>query len=165
MAYNISTLPISEITDVVSKVVFPVYAKIAEDTQRLKSAFIKSTLVIALSTVAMGGVLYFFPSQIIALVLGNKWLLAVPVLKVLAIYGVLRAISGSASALFLGVEKQKYVTNMTFMRFAGLAITIYPFVKMFGLIGAGYSALISVIVEIPVIAYYVFKVFKKQTRK
>jgi len=162
MAYNISTLPISEITDVVSKVVFPVYAKIAGDTRRLRSAFTKSTLAIALSAVAMGGVLFFFPSQIIAFVLGNKWLSAVPVLRVLVVYGVLRAISGSASALFLGVEKQKYVTNMTFLRFAGLVITIYPFVKMFGLVGAGYSALISVVVEIPIIVYYVFKVFKKQ---
>ena len=162
MAYNISTLPISEITDVVSKVVFPVYAKIAGDTQRLRSAFVKSTLVISLSTIVMGGVLFFFPNQIISVILGNKWLTAVPVLRVLAAYGVLRAISGSASALFLGVEKQKYVTSMTFIRFAGLVITIYPFVKMFGLIGAGYSALISVAVEIPVIVYYVFKVFKKQ---
>jgi O-antigen/teichoic acid export membrane protein len=161
MAYNISTLPISEITDVVSKVVFPVYAKIGGDIQRLKSAFIKSTLVISLSTIAMGVIIFFFPSQIISIVLGDKWLSAVPVLKILVIYGVLRAISGSASALFLGVEKQKYVTNMTFVRFIGLAVTIYPFIKMFGLVGAGYSALISVIVEIPIIIYYVFKVFKK----
>jgi lipopolysaccharide exporter len=161
MAYNISTLPISEVTDVVGKVVFPVYAKIGGDIQRLKSAFIKSSLAISLSTIAIGGVIFLFPNQIISVVLGDKWLSAVPILKVLAVYGVLRAIFGSASALFLGVGKQKYVTNMTFMRFAGLVVTIYPFVKMFGLIGAGYSALISVIVEIPVITYYVLKVFKK----
>lgn len=161
MAYNISILPISEITDVVSKVVFPVYAKIGGDIQRLRSAFTKSTLVIALSAIIMGAIIFLFPSQIISIILGEKWLSAVPVLKVLAAYGVLRAIFGSASALFLGVEKQRYVTNMTFVRFIGLAITIYPFVKMFGLIGAGYSALISVVLEIPIITYYVFKVLKK----
>ena len=160
MAYNISTLPISEVTDVVSKVVFPVYAKIAEDKQRLKSAFVKSTLVIAALTVTMGMVLFLFPRQIVLIVLGEKWLDSVPVLRVLVIYGVLRAISGSASALFLGVGKQRHVTNMTFLRFAGLAITIYPLVKTFGLVGAGYSALISVMIEIPVIAYYSMKVFK-----
>jgi O-antigen/teichoic acid export membrane protein len=162
MAYNISTLPISEITDVVSKVVFPVYAKIAGDVQRLKSAFLKSTLIIVVLTVGIGTVLFFFPNQVIHIVLGDKWLSAVPVLKVLAIYGVLRAISGSASSLFLGVEKQRYVTNMTFMRFAGLALTIYPLVRIFGLVGAAYSALISVIVEIPIITYYVLKVFKNR---
>lgn len=161
MAYNISTLPISEVTDVVSKVVFPVYAKIAEDKQRLESAFIKSTLTIVALTCAMGTILFLFPREIVLIVLGDKWLSVVPVLRVLVVYGVLRAISGSASALFLGAEKQKYVTSMTFLRFAGLAITIYPLVKMFGLVGAGYSALTSVAVEIPVIAYYVIKVFKK----
>jgi O-antigen/teichoic acid export membrane protein len=160
MAYNISILPISEITDVVSKVVFPVYSKIVEDKQRLMSAFVKSTLVISLLTILMGLILFMFPGQLISLVLGDKWLSGVPVLRILAVYGVLRAISGSASALFLAVEKQKYITNMTFMRFAGLAITIYPLVKTFGLIGAGYSALISVVVEIPLIIFYIWKVYK-----
>lgn len=160
MAYNISTLPISEITDVVGKVVFPVYAKIVEDKKRLMSAFVKSTLAISLATTMIGLILFIFPGQIISIILGDKWLSAVPVLQILVIYGVLRAISGSASALFLGIEKQKYVTNMTFMRFAALAITIYPFIKMFGLIGAGYSALVSVLVEIPVIIYCVIKVFR-----
>jgi len=159
MAYNISTLPISEITDVVSKVVFPVYTKMVEDKQRLKSAFAKSTLVISILTILMGLILFVFPSQLISLVLGDKWLSAVPVLRVLAVYGVLRAIFGSTSALFLAVEKQRYVTNMTFVRFAGLAITIYPLVKTFGIIGAGYSALLSVVIEIPVITFYVWKVF------
>jgi O-antigen/teichoic acid export membrane protein len=162
MAYNISTLPISEITDVVSKVVFPVYTKISGDVQRLKSAFFKSTLIIAVSTVGIGAVLFFFPSQVIHIVLGDKWLSATPVLRVLAMYGVLRAISGSASSLFLGVERQRYVTNMTFIRFVGLAVTIYPSVRIFGLVGAAYSALISVIIEIPIITYYVVKVFKNR---
>jgi len=162
MAYNISTLPISEITDVVSKVVFPVYTKISGDVQRLKSAFFKSTLIIAVSTVGIGAVLFFFPSQVIHIILGDKWLSAAPVLRVLAMYGVLRAISGSASSLFLGVERQRYVTNMTFIRFVGLAVTIYPSVRIFGLVGAAYSALISVIIEIPIITYYVVKVFKNR---
>ena len=161
MAYSISTLPISEITDVVSKVVFPVYAKIVNDKKRLKAAFIKSTSIIAMLTIALGAILFLFPSQIVNVVLGDKWLSAIPVLRVLVVYGVLRAISGSASALFLGAGKQNYVTQMTFLRFAGLAITIYPLVRMFGLVGAGYSALISVLVEIPVIVHYVVKVLKK----
>lgn len=162
MAYKISTLPISEVTDIVSKVVFPVYTIIGEDKARLKSAFTKSTLVIAATTISMGMILFLFPREILLIALGDKWLSAVPVLRVLAVYGVLRAISGSASALFLGVGKQEYVTTMTFLRFIGLAITIYPLVQMFGLVGAGYSALISVLIEIPVIAYYIPRVLKKQ---
>lgn len=161
MAYKLATLPISEVTDVVSKVVFPVYAIIGGDKMRLKLAFIKSTISIAIVTIAIGLILFFFPREIVLIVFGDKWLSAVPVLRVLAVYGVLRAISGSASALFLGAGKQKYVTSMTLLRFLGLVVTIYPFVRAYGIVGAGYSALFSVIIEIPIIAYYTFNVFRK----
>jgi O-antigen/teichoic acid export membrane protein len=161
MAYKLATLPISEVTDVVGKVVFPIYSIIGGDKFRLKLAFIKSTTSIAIATLTIGAVLFFFPKEIILITFGDKWLSAVPILKVLAIYGVLRAISGSASTLFLGVGKQKYVTTMTFIRFLGLIVTVYPLTKTFGAVGASYSALSSVLVEIPVIIYFVFKILRK----
>jgi O-antigen/teichoic acid export membrane protein len=161
MAYKLATLPISEVTDVVGKVVFPVYSIIGGDIHRLRLAFIKSTALIVMATLTMGMILFIFPKEIVLIVFGSKWLAAVPILKVLAVYGVLRAISGSASALFLGVGKQKYVTTMTFIRFLGLIVTVYPLTKTFGAVGASYSALFSVLVEIPVIIYFVSKILKK----
>lgn len=160
MAYKVSTLPISEICDTVSKVVFPVFAKIEHDRQRLKNAFLKTTAMISLFSILMGSVIFIFPKEVILLLLGDKWLSAVSVLQVLVLYGVLRAISGSASTLFLAVGKQKYVTGMTFIRFTGLALTIYPFVVTWGLVGAGYSALLSVLVEIPVIGYLTYRILR-----
>lgn len=161
-AYKLSTLPISEITDVVSKVTFPVYTKISADIPRLKRAFIRSTTVIILTTTFLGSIIYLFPKEIILILLGKEWIIAASVLQVLAIYGILRAISGSASAVFLATGKQKYVTGMTFVRFIGLAISIYPFIQLYGLIGAGYAALFSVLVEIPLILYFVYQIFSKK---
>lgn len=160
MAYKISTLPISEITDVVGKVVFPVYVKIEGDRKRLLKAFSKTLLLTFLVSVCLGFIIFFFPKEIVLLLLGSKWLAAVPVLQVLAGYGVLRTIAGPASALFLAVGKQKYVTFMTLIRFLGLALTIYPFITLYGLVGAGYSALFSVAIEMPIIAYYIYRISK-----
>jgi O-antigen/teichoic acid export membrane protein len=94
--------------------------------------------------------------------LGDKWLSIIPVLRLLSIYGILRAIFGSASALFLAVEKQEYVTAMTFFRVAGLLITIIPAIVMYGLTGAAYSVIFSVVIEIPIIIYLVWKVLKNK---
>src|SRR6266403_2378720 len=160
MAYKISILPISEISDVVSRVAFPVYTKISDDRKRLRSAFLKTISLVTVCSAILGLVIFLFPSEIITIILGKKWLAAAPALRVLSIYGVLRTISGPASALFLSVGKQNYVTAMTFVRFFGLLLTIYPLVVMYGLIGAGYSALLSVIIEIPFILYFFKKVFK-----
>lgn len=162
MAYKVSILPISEISEVVSRVVFPVYTMIANDKKRLLSAFSKTIASVALSAALVGIIIFLFPGQIISLLLGKQWLSAVPALKVLALYGVVRTLSGPTSALFLSVGKQKYVTVMTFTRFAGLALTIYPLVVLYGLVGAGYSALLSAVVEIPIMVYFAVKILSKK---
>lgn len=158
MAYSFSFLPISEVTDVFSKVTFPVYAKIREDKKRLKTAFLKTTGAITLLTLPIGMVLFFFPKETINIVLGPKWVGAAGALQVLAIFGVVRAISGSASALFLALGKQKYLATFTFVNIVTLAIIIVPFVMKFGIVGAGASALIGTLVSIPLIIYFVLKV-------
>ncbi len=162
MAYRISIAPLSEVTDVVNQVVFPVYARIEKDRKRLLLAFTKTTLVLSLGALLVGGLIFFFPEQIILIILGKQWLAAAPALKILAIYGILRAVSAPASVVFLAAEKQRFVTIMTFARFAALILTIYPLVLMFGIVGAAYSALISVIAEIPVIIYLLLKVFREK---
>lgn len=160
MAYKISTLPITEVADTVGKVTFPVYAKIAPDRKRIKQAFFKVTATISALVIPFGLLLFFFTSPIVNLVLGANWLSIVPVLKVLTVFGVVRAITGSASALFLALNKQEYVTALTLSSILGLAITIIPLVSRFGILGAGLSALIGSITALPVISYYLVKVLR-----
>jgi len=161
MAYKISILPISEVSDVVSRVVFPVYTKMAEDKDRLFKAFFKTITSISLVSVLVGLVIFLYSKEIIEFVLGNQWVSASPVLKVLALYGVLRTISGPASALFLSLGKQNYVFLMTSFRLLGLLLSIYPLILLYGLIGAAYAQVISVIIELPVILFFVFRLYKK----
>lgn len=165
MAYKISMLPISEISNVVSGVVFPVYAKIVHDKNRLWAAFVRTLSYTMIASFALSLLIFLFPKQIVLILLGNNWLAAVPVLQILAVYGFIKGFAGPASALFLAVEKQQYVTTIAFVRFTGLVITIYPMIMMYGLVGAAYSAMISVSLEIPIIIFCLIKIFKKDTPK
>ncbi len=162
MAYSFAILPITEISDVFSRVTFPVYAKIAGDKERLLKAFIKTTLVIASLSLPFGVLLYFFSEEIVSIVLGEKWLAAAPILPILGIFAVVRAISGSSSALFLAVGKQEYVTVVTLVSILGLIIPIIPFVIRFGLLGAAISALIGTIIAVPFFIYYTLKIFNEK---
>jgi len=154
VAYRISMLPITEISDVISKVTFPVYAKISDDIPRLKWAFLRTIVFVSILAIPFGIILIIFPSEIIRTVLGEKWLSMVPVLKILAIFGVIRAISGSTSALFLAIGKQQYVTVVTLASIIGLAIPIIPLTVKFGIIGAGVAVLIGSLVSLPFMIYY-----------
>lgn len=159
-AYKISYIPISEISDVANKVVFPVYSQIDEDRKRLLRAFWKTTGVISVFAVLAGGIIFIFPLQVIYIILGSQWLGAAQVLKVLAIYGIARAVAGPSSAMFLAAGKQRYVSITTFVRFSALILTIYPLTVKYGMMGAGISALISGLVEMPVILFLVLRINK-----
>ncbi len=160
MAYKISTIPITEVADVFGKVTFPIFTKIATDRTRLKRAFILTTISISLLVVPFGVIIFAFPKEVITIVLGKQWLLVAPALQILAIFGVVRAISGSSSALFLAVKKQEYVTGLTFISILGLALSIIPLVNRYGILGAGIAALIGSVVALPFIGFSLAKIFK-----
>lgn len=160
MGYNISTLPISEISDVVNKVVFPVYSKISDEKSRLLDAFKKTTILVSLPVIVLSLIIFLLPQEFFNLILGPKWVSITSILKILVIYGMLRAITGLSSSLFLALKKQNFVAGMTFIRFLTLAVTIVPLTLKYGIIGASFSALLSVLLEIPLIVFYIWKVFK-----
>lgn len=159
MAYKISSLPITEVSDVFSKVVFPVYSKIKDDKVRLKRAFLKVVFTITIVAVPAMFILFLFTKSIVQVVLGPNWLPIVNVLKILVILGVIRAISGSSSALFLAVKKQNYVTTTTSLSIFGLAVTIVPLTKKLGIKGAAISAIIGSVFALPAIIVNLKKVF------
>lgn len=164
VAYKISSLPITEISQVAGRVTFPVYKKISGDKERLKRALIKSSLLTSLLVVPLGLIVFAFPKTIIYVILGNQWLEAANVLRVLAIYGVLRGVFYPMMAVFLAVNKQEYVTYATLAGIVGLAATIVPFVNRWGIIGAGYSTVFGTLLTIPVVFLCIRKIFGKNEK-
>lgn len=160
MAYKVSSLPMTEVSDVIQKVTFPVYSKMADDKERLKKAFIKSLLATTLVVLPIGIILFFFPEEVVLILLGPKWLSVVPVIKVLSFFGVVRAITETTYPLFLSLKKQKYISLITLISILGLVITVIPMVKSYGIVGAGASGLIGSVLAIPMTAYFLNKVFK-----
>lgn len=158
-AYRISTLSIVEVGEIFNKVTFPSYVHIAHDQERLKKAFLKMTVVISLIVIPFGLLLFLFAQKIVFILLGEKWLGAMSALKVLAIFGILKALSNSTYSLFLSVGKQKVITFITLVGIVGLALPLLPFIYTFGIVGAGYAALAGTLAGLPFIIYYLRRIF------
>lgn len=159
VGYKIAAIP-QEVIDSVSRVTFPVYTKIGGDSGRLKKAFFKTLAACSLFVLPFGVVLFFFTQELVLLLLGEAWFELIPALKVLAIFGVIRALSNVAFPLFLSVKRQKYVMIVTFVTLLGLAITIVPLVLTFGIVGAALSALIGALFALPFTLYYCWRIFR-----
>lgn len=160
MAYSLSILPVSEITDVFSKVVFPIYSKISDDKKRLQQAFYKIFLLTMAIAIPISMLLFFFPERIILFFLGEKWLGAAGALRLLSVFGLIRSVSISVFPLFLSLGKQEYITVITLVSIIGLGIAIIPFISQFGLVGAAYAVLLGSLLSLPFTLYYTRNIFK-----
>lgn len=153
-AYKLSTIPISEITETVNKVTFPLYSKLSEDRERLLRAFYKVSATSTFTALVLGLFIFIFAEPLVRIILGPNWLAAIPVIKVLSFYGILRTAFGNFSSLFLACEKQNYVATMTFVRLAALLLVIVPLISVYGMVGAGYAMLVSILAEVPFVLYF-----------
>ncbi|MEK7502621.1 MAG: oligosaccharide flippase family protein [Patescibacteria group bacterium] len=162
MAYSIAILPISEVSDIVLRVTFPVYVRISEEKERLKKAYIKTTLLIAVLVLPVLFLFLVFPEQLILLFLGRQWTDAADILKVLAIFAVISTIGSTSSAVFYAVKKQKYVTIISAISFVVMITSIIPLISAFGLVGAGIAVIFGSISATPFVVYYLLKVFSEK---
>ena len=151
MAYKISNLPFTEVTDVVSRVTFPVYSRISQDKARVKRAFKKAILGIVLFVVPGAAVIFFFPETIIKIVLGQNWLGAAPALRILALFGLVRAIGGSVQPILFAFKRQDIAAKISFAKLVILAILIIPLIIKFGIAGAALAVVFSSLLIQPII--------------
>ena len=151
MAYKISNLPFTEITDVASQVTFPVYSKITQDKTRVKRAFKKTLLAIVFLVVPGVAIIFFFPELIIKIILGEQWLGAAQALRVLALFGLTRAIGGSVSPILFAFKKQDVAARINLAKLFFLALFIFPLTLKFGVSGTAMAVLASSLLVQPLI--------------
>ena len=98
--------------------------------------------------------LFFLSEPVIKIALGSKWLAAIPVLRILALFALVRAIANLFYPLFLAFKKQNYITISTLVSMVVLIILVFPLTNQFGIAGAATAALLGSVVAIPVEFYY-----------
>lgn len=144
VAFRISNAPATEITHVISSVMFPAYARLQRDVAALRSMFLRTLDVTFLVTIPMSvGILLVAPA-FTRVVLGAAWTGMIPVFQVLAVAGLLRAIQATGGALFRGVGEPAWDFYMNSVRAGVIMATIWPLTDWFGVAGAGLSVVCGI---------------------
>jgi O-antigen/teichoic acid export membrane protein len=160
-SYSLATLPVTGVSNIFNKVLFPVFVKISDDKSELRKAFFKALKIIVVLAAAFGLMIFIFAHPIIILFLGPKWTVIEPTLKVLAVFGVLKSVLNSTYSLFLSLKLQRIVMLSELSGIIGMGIAIYPLVIKFGTVGAGYAAIIAAVFSFPVVLVNIKKILSK----
>lgn len=144
VAFRISNAPATEITHVISSVMFPAYARLQRDVVALRSMFLRTLDVTFLVTVPMSVGIFLVAPAFTSVVLGPAWEPMIPVFQVLAIAGLLRSIQATGGSLFRGVGEPEWDFYMNSVRAGVILATIWPLTDAYGVAGAGLSVVAGI---------------------
>lgn len=94
--------------NLVNGVLFPSYAQMQNDKERLTRVYLKSLDFVLLLMVPLAAGFLIVAPQIVTVVLGEKWMPMTPVFQVFAILVFTRPISSNTSPLFMAVGRPDY---------------------------------------------------------
>jgi PST family polysaccharide transporter/lipopolysaccharide exporter len=134
-AYRFSNAPATELTQVISSVMFPTFSKFQGDPARLRDAFLKTVRTnAALSIPASVGIALVAPPFVRGF-LGEQWVPMIPLMQILALYGGLRAFTRVFGSVWKAVGRPDYITKLSALRVVLLALLIFPVSDAFGVVG------------------------------
>ena len=140
-AYSLMLMPLTQVSRVVGRVMFPALSVIQDDKLRVKSVYLKSISVIGLITFPMMIGAFAISDHFILALLGDKWAGVIPVFVIFCWVGLIQSISTTLGWVILSQGR----TSLYFiMGLIGAAVAALGFIIgiRWGIIGMAYSYLI-----------------------
>ena len=155
-AYQLADAPSTEISETVSSVTFPAYSKLQDDPARLRSAFLATTRFTAFLTVPMAFGIALIAPSFVQVVLGQQWIPMVLTMQLLALYGLLHALTRNFGSIWKAVGRPDIMTKLGVIRVICIAILIWPATARWGIEGTAFVVVaVYLFPLLPLDVYYV----------
>ncbi|MEN6520576.1 MAG: lipopolysaccharide biosynthesis protein [Armatimonadota bacterium] len=135
MSFSFCHLPATDITFTVNRVMYPAYTRLSENIVSLRKAYMQAVRGISLISVPLAFWMCFLAEDIVLGFLGEKWLLAVPLVRILAFYGMFRSIATTAASVFMAVGEPKWSYRVSCIQTAIALPLAYPAAINYGAVG------------------------------
>ncbi len=147
--YNVAkdfiSKPYQLINPILTKVSFPVMAKIQDDLVRIKKVYLQTIELLSIVNTIIFVFCFFFSKEIILLFFGEKWLEASVVLSILSIYMLIRSIGNPVGSLQLALGRADLGFYWNLLILLLIPITVY-LGSFWGLIGVSISLVVCQVV-------------------
>ena len=140
-AREIADMATTELRSPIRAALYPGFAKIAHEGDRLRAALLDATGILSLVALPVPLGIALTAADAVPLVLGEKWLPIVPVLQILGIGGAVAALSTNGHLVLHALNKPHLVTLVAALRFGVLAPLAFMLIPPYGPIGAAYALL------------------------
>lgn len=146
MAMELGTMPTTELSAPVNRSAMAGYARLVGSPQAFRTAFLDVGAMVAAVALPAGVGLAVFAEPLILLVLGAKWLGALPILQVVAFSGIWVALGSNNGVACIASGKPHLNTWMQAIRLFTLMILMAVLAPRAGTLGVAWAELVSALV-------------------
>lgn len=127
LADEISAMPTTEILAPLNRILFPTFVRAKNDPVELKRNFLLAQGLQCLIAIPASLGLALVAHTMVLVLLGEKWMMVVPFVQILALTNIVQAVSTSTSYILLSLGKNRNATVTTWTQvtlFAAVALLI-----------------------------------------
>jgi len=141
-AYGLMMLPVSQISNVLARVMFPAMSAIQKDINKSKEVYLRATRIIALVTFPLMVGMLVVAEPFVLTVYGNNWQEVIPILKIFCLNGALQSVGTTVGWIYISQGR----TDLMFKWgiFAGMIRGISSIIGLrWGVIGVASAYVLS----------------------
>ena len=149
VAYEVSNLPTTELVFPIGRAVFPGYAQMASDVNRLREGYVNVLAVIAIFAVPAGTGIVVLAEPIVRVLLGERWLGTVVLIQWLGLFGILRACTSNIGSIYLALGRPRIIAGLALVTIAVMTPILILLLPVHGALAAAWALLAASGIGLP----------------
>jgi O-antigen/teichoic acid export membrane protein len=159
MGFNIARWPSKNITGSLMNVIYPTFSNLQDNRGELKRIYLKVIKHISLISFPLGIGIAITAPQFVPVLLGEKWIAAIPVIQILSVAGILGSIGQVMPQLCRAIGRPEIYLKFALVRLV-IAIPVYLLAIQYGLIALCLALLILSCMFVPASLFIGTRVLK-----
>ena len=158
VAAEIAMLPSTELIAPLNRALFPIYSRLLDNLDALRRRFVQVYGVIAIVAFPVALGLACVAEEAVLLLLGNQWVEATPVIRIMTVVGLLSALQSNLYLVIIAMGHPKVNTSVAgALLLVSLPACILASLQ-YGVVGVAWTYLVLAIVEFAAIQVAFFRV-------
>jgi PST family polysaccharide transporter len=125
LAYKLMMFPLQNFTWVITKVMFPAFSKIQNEMDKVRRNYLVMVKAVALLSFPFMAYLFVTAPDIIHLVYGDNWIVAVPLVRIFCFCGMVQSITSLGGTIYLSKGRADLQFTMALISTFLLSIVLY----------------------------------------
>jgi O-antigen/teichoic acid export membrane protein len=145
LAWRLANLPAIEIAFIVSRVTFPVYSTVREDLAAFRTVFRATVRRVAFLAVPVSIGILVAAKPIVIAVFGERWSGAIAPLQILAVFGIVRTVSGVTGSVFQAAHRPQLNYQIGVWHAVVLFAMLYALAPTYGVKGVAWAEVVAAV--------------------